>query len=296
MHIFKERRLMTKGFKDLDLSNAFLFAATMMDPDTCRLVLEIILGEKLPPVAVHTEHTILLSSDFRTVRFDVYATDELQVSYNIESQLYDVKDLPKRSRFHQAEMDVTSVKPGQKFEDLKPVYVIFVCTFDPFGKGLCKYTFENTCKECDMSLGDGAKRIFLNTKGKNLNEVPLELQHFLNYVQHSTDAYVADVNDANISKLHERVTRVKEMKDMEEMFMTGAEWLDIMKAEGRAEGHAEGCTDGQSQMLITVISTYGSLPTELEDRIISEKNTDVLKAWGVLAAQVSSVEEFIKRM
>ena len=48
--------------KDLDLSNAFLFAAAMEDPETCQIVLEIILGTKLPKVNVHTEHIKQLKS------------------------------------------------------------------------------------------------------------------------------------------------------------------------------------------------------------------------------------------
>ena len=34
-----------KPFKELDLSNSFLFAAALEDEETCRLVLEIILGK-----------------------------------------------------------------------------------------------------------------------------------------------------------------------------------------------------------------------------------------------------------
>ena len=43
---------MKKTFQELNLSNAFLFAAALEDPDTCRLVLEIILDTKLPKVNV----------------------------------------------------------------------------------------------------------------------------------------------------------------------------------------------------------------------------------------------------
>ena len=49
-------------------------------------MLEIILGFKVPKVSVHVEHSILISSDFRIVRLDVYASDELKVGYDIEAQ------------------------------------------------------------------------------------------------------------------------------------------------------------------------------------------------------------------
>ena len=47
-------------------------------------MLEIILGFKVPKVSVHVEHSILISSDFRSVRLDVYASDELKVGYDIK--------------------------------------------------------------------------------------------------------------------------------------------------------------------------------------------------------------------
>ena len=118
---------MGKKFKDLDLSNAFLFAAALEDPQTCRLVLEIILGRKVPKVKVHTEHTILYNSEFRSVRLDVYAEDEFHVSYDLEMQNQNERNLAKRSRYYQAEMDVSSLKPGEDFNGLKPSCIIYIC-------------------------------------------------------------------------------------------------------------------------------------------------------------------------
>lgn len=43
-----------------------------------------------------------------------------------------------------------------------------VAPFDLFGKGLYRYTFEGTCRECpELKLGDGAVKIFINTNGTN---------------------------------------------------------------------------------------------------------------------------------
>lgn len=45
-------------------------------------------------------------------------------------------------------------------------YVIFICTFDPFGEGRHIYTFCNTCQEnTSLTLNDDAVKIVLNTKG-----------------------------------------------------------------------------------------------------------------------------------
>lgn len=134
-----------KKFQNLNLKDAFLFSAALSDEETCRLILKMILQQSLPRVTVHAEHTLLFCSDFRSVRLDIYADDEMQVGYNLEMQNENEYNLPKRSRYHQSEMDVTSLKPGQDFRDLKPGYVIFICTFDPFGRGLYRYTFEQRC-------------------------------------------------------------------------------------------------------------------------------------------------------
>ena len=112
------------------------------------------MGEKIPNITVQAEHNMLYNSDFRSIRLDVYATDSVHVEYNVEMQNADEKNLAKRSRFHQAQMDVAALKPGEKFSQLKPGYVIFICTFDPYGKDAYRYTFENRCLEYDISFGD----------------------------------------------------------------------------------------------------------------------------------------------
>ena len=166
-----------KKFEELDLCDPFLFAAALEDEAICRLILETILGRPITKVRVHAEHTILYSSDFRSVRLDIYASDEVQVEYNIEMQNEDEHNLAKRSRYYQGEMDITSLKPGEDFNDLRPCFIIFICTFDPFGKGLYRYTFENKCLETELSLGDQVQKIFLNTKGKNQESVSEKLIH-----------------------------------------------------------------------------------------------------------------------
>lgn len=283
---------MEKSFQELDLSNAFLFAAALEDPETCRLVLEIILGGKLPPVNVHAEHSILVSSDFRSVRLDIYANDEIEVNYNVEAQNKNEGNLPKRSRYHQAEMDVSSLKPGQDFNDLKPGYVIFICTFDPFGKKLYRYTFEERCLERDFPLGDETKKLFLSTKGENADEVPEELVHFLEYMENSTDDYVATVTDHSISKLHDKIKKLKKERNLEARYMTFEELLKSREKDGIVQGKAE----GKAESILVLLADYGAVPEQLEEEISAQRNAETLEKWLKLAAKVSSIEEFTEKM
>ena len=287
---------MKKTLQELDLSNSFLFAAALEDPEICQLVLEIILGSKVPKVKVHAEHSILISSEFRSVRLDIYASDELQVNYNVEAQNENEGNLAKRSRYHQAEMDVSSLKPGDDFNDLKPGYVIFICTFDPFGEGLYRYTFEERCLERNIKLGDETRKIFLNTKGKNEKEVPKELIHFLKYVENSTDDYVSGIKDDSIERLHEKVTALKRWRGLEAKYMTFEELLKRRESKGKAEGITEGKIEGIAETVLTLLEVYGTVPEDVRERILSERHLEVLKDWTKLAAQVDSVEEFVSKM
>lgn len=233
-----------KLWKDLNLSNAFLFSAALEDPETCKLVLELILEESVGTVNVKAERSILFSSDFRCVRLDIFASNEFNIGYNMEMQNKDEKNLPKRSRYHQAEMDLASLKPGQDFNDLKPSVILFICTFDPFQKGKYRYTFQQRCLEEDFPLGDETKRVFLSTKGKNAEEISKELLHFLEYVENSTDSYVENVQDPIITKLHEKISILKKSRELEGRYMMFEELLQRELKEGFSRGHAEGLEQG----------------------------------------------------
>ena len=195
---------------------------------------------------------MLYNSDFRSVRLDAFASDAEQIRYNMEMQNYGKVSLAKRSRYNQAKLDVTSLKPGEDFRELKTTYVIFICTFDPFGRGLYRYTFDNRCLERDFSLEDGARRIFLNTKGKNSQEIPAELVDFLHYVEDSSDACAELVKDDRIRALHQNITQLKKSRDLEVKYMTIGEWVEEEKQMAREEARAEAKAE-QERMLKLVI-------------------------------------------
>ena len=158
---------------------------------------------------------IMFNSDFRCVRLDVFASDEKR-DINVEMQNENEHNLPKRSRYHQAQMDLSSLKPGQDFDDLKPIVIIFVCNFDPFNKGLYRYTYETICKETGEPFWDEVQKIFISTKGNNKDQVPESLTNLLHYVVNSTDNYVASISDDNVEKLHSRIKALKKNRQLEE--------------------------------------------------------------------------------
>lgn len=123
-------------------------------------------------------------------------------------------------------------------------FVIFICTFDPFGEGRHIYTFENRCKENpNLALGDETTKIFLNTRG-SLLDVDADMLEFLTYVENTTDAYAEQALSPLIREIHKRVIEVKESKEMEVEYMTllqrDRENIELGREEGLELGREEG--------------------------------------------------------
>ena len=289
---------MTK-FQDLNLCNAFLFAATAQDPEACRVILQSVLERDISQVNVHTEHTILFHSEYRMIRLDVYGEDALDVQYNIEMQNQNKGNLLKRARFHHAQMDVASLKPGDDFSKLNPSYVIFICTFDPFGEGLYRYTITQHCEEADIPVSDGTCTIFFNTKGKNAEYVSEELREFLTYFENSTDEFVKESKTPGVKLLHEKVKQVKKDAFLEANYMTVEEWMqervEVETERITAEVMAKGMVQGTSNALLNILASKFELSEEIREKISSQRDISVLEDWVILAANATTIEDFISK-
>ena len=140
-----------------------------------------------------------------------------------------------RGIFYQAHMDVGALKPGDSFDALPESFIIFLCTFDPFGEGRFRYTFRAQCLESGRSTEDGACRVFLNTAGAREDEVPPELVQFLRYVGDGNGAGNFP-DDPLISRIQERIAGLKKSRRMEERYMLFAEMLGEERKEGKKLG------------------------------------------------------------
>lgn len=227
-----------KRFCDLNLTDAFMFGAAMSEPEVMRITMEVLLDRKVNKVIVNAEHTLLFSSDSRNIRLDIFAENEEGV-YNVEMQGEDEGNLPKRIRYHQAEMDVMSLKPGDDFSRLKPNIVIFICKFDSFEDNLYQYTFENICHENGKVLGDGTWKIFFNINGKNQGDTSEKIINLLKYMSDTTDDCVQRMTDENVSRIHRYVSELKRSREWERKYMRFDELLKKEKIAGYAEGEAD---------------------------------------------------------
>lgn len=216
-----------------------MFAAVMEDKEICREFLRLVLETDIGEVTVRTERMIGVNRRYRSVRLDVFVEDDRGRMYDLEMQAQRRKNLMKRSRYYQSQMDAADLKPRGAFEKLRKSYVIFICLFDPFGRGRYRYTFEECCLEESFPLGDETRKIFLSTEGENPEEVPPELVRFLKYVK---DVFVLESEEADpfIAQVDSRVWNLKNNSGLEAEYMLFGELLDEQREEGKAEGKAEG--------------------------------------------------------
>ena len=257
-----------KYMKDLNLIYRFLFAEVMEDPKTFENILSIILGEDISikgrPQSEHENRTSPLK---RQVRLDVWAEDETDVVYNVEAQKENTKNLPHRSRFYQALIDSKLLDPGEvDFSNMKDCYSIIIAPFDLFGRGLYQYTFQMTCAETGQPLEDGATRIFLNTHGKNSEDISPELKELLYYMEHTTEEI--SCSTSRLQEIKNHVNIVKSSEEIGVKYMQEWEEKILEKRKARAEGRAEGETFRLIQLIkkkIQKSKSFIQIADELEE-------------------------------
>lgn len=206
-------------WEELGISNDFLFGKIMQDPELCKELLQRILPDLEIERIEYPElqKSINLDMDARSIRLDVYVKNNKEVIYDIEIQVSNTRELPKRSRYYQGMIDLQLIDKEQHYKRLNRSYIIFICPFDLYGKGRHIYTFENMCKEDNsIFMGDEAVKIFLNATG-TMNDVSSELKAFLDYVagQKPSDSFVEKLEEARKNRewRHEYMTLF--MRDQE---------------------------------------------------------------------------------
>ena len=236
---------MNKTIKELNLEDDFLFAKVMTDQEVCKRVLEKILAIKIDRVVIPQEQKVIdLLLESKGIRLDIYVHDEQGTVYNVEMQRGDYKNLAKRSRYYQGNIDLDLISKGQDYRELKKSFVIFICTFDPFNKGRHIYTFKNRCMEdADILLEDETSKVFLNTEG-TMADVDEEMLEFLGYIQNSNDDYVAHTKSNLVKTIHEKVVAVKQDQKMEVEYMTLLERDRLKFEEGMEQGIEKGIEQG----------------------------------------------------
>ena len=194
-------------------------------------------------------------SEVNDYTLDVYVENEEGTVLDIEMQVTGenstvnagkdetvvVKGLPLRTRYYQSLISMDMLKRGMKYRELRKSYVIFICTFDPFGKGLPMYHFTYRCKEdTRLEMGDLTENIYLNAKAADKAE-DASLADFLSYVDSGkAGSKFTQAIDAETK----RVTNDEEWR---ERFVTWEMDLKIMCEDAEKKGVQAGIALGKKE-------------------------------------------------
>ena len=175
---------MIKRFEDLTFTDDFMFCKVMQNEGLCKALIEMILSDTIGKITyISIQHNINTYEQAKSVRFDVLVQTENGKFYDIEMQVSNEKNTPKRMRFYQAAIDISFLDKGNSYNNLNDSFIIFICTFDAIGKNKPVYTFENICLEDkNTSLQDGTKKVIINAEAFKDTENK-ELKEFLEYLK-----------------------------------------------------------------------------------------------------------------
>ena len=175
---------MVKRFEDLTLQDDFMFCKVMQNEGLCKRLIEMILSDTIGKITyISVQHNIKNYEQAKSVRFDVLVQTENGKFYDVEMQVSNEKNIPKRMRFYQAAIDISFLDKGNSYNNLNDSFIIFICTFDAIGKNKPIYTFENICiEDKNISLQDGTKKVIINSEAfKDAKDK--ELKEFLEYLK-----------------------------------------------------------------------------------------------------------------
>ena len=223
-----------KPYDELEYRDDFMFGKVMQNRTLCHDVLECLLQQPVGELKeVQKQKEYRYTTDGKPIRLDIFTSDA-EAYYDAEMQNLGKKSveslqLPKRSRFYQSSIDTDFMNAKGHYRDLPDSVVMFICTFDPFKRGLARYTFTEQCKEePELFLGDGTAKIYFNCCYKG-DDIPEELRSLYDYVETGRCR----------SKLAERIdTAVREARKIEEWrsdYMKEMVLLMDAKEEGREE-------------------------------------------------------------
>ena len=229
-----------KSYEELEFTDDFMFCKILeSQPGLCKELAEMITEEKLGKIkADQSQKSIRILPGGHGVRFDVFLSDG-KTECDIEMQTAVKDSLPKRSRYYQSTIDVSTFEKSNDYTKLKKSFIIFIVLENPFpGWDMKKYTFVNTCREeKTLELGDDAVKIFLTPKGKK-GKLSEEMEAFMSYIAEKK-------TDSDLTReLEKQVKIAKEGGYWRVEYMQMREKLDESKEEGRKEGIKEGRKEG----------------------------------------------------
>lgn len=208
-----------KLISKLRLIDDVFFEKLMEDPEACEELLQVIMDNpklRIKKDTVTGQKSIRIVGK-RSIRVDAYTEGQEDVIFNIEVQKADNDNHVKRVRYNASVITVDRSEPGDRFEHVQELYVVYISKFDVLGNNLTISHCEMTCKETGKPVNDGLHEIYVNTVVKDNSKVSRLMNLFLQ----------TEPNDPEFPNISNRAKKIKhdpeEVSAMCELIETYAE-------------------------------------------------------------------------
>ena len=251
---------MRKSFDELTIADDFMFCKIMQNEAICKHFLEMVLAGKIGKITyLSSQNAVITGTGAKSVRLDILVKDEAGKSYDIEMQVSNEHNLPKRLRYYQAALDISFLDKGIHYKALNGSYIIFVCLFDAIGKGKPLYTFENVCLEDRQTLlQDGAKKVIINAQAFNKAE-DKELHGFLEYLK------TGAAHTEYTGRIETMIQAVKHNEQARQEYRIMSAFEMDAREEGIQQGIQQGFADGSYQTKLETAKNLIKMGLPYED-------------------------------
>ena len=238
-------------WEEATITNNLMFRLVMEQPGVCKQLLECLLDTRIVSISpiprlkakdFTTEKDIRVNPRSKGIRLDIFIKSADGTTINVEMQAENLppEEIGKRARYYQSVMDTALLQKGKNvhYASLAKSVIIFICTYDPFGHGLGKYSFSNLChQDHTISMQDDALKIFFNANG-DLQGLTEAQRHFLAFAKDGRP------RDSFTEKLAEHIAYMQLSHEKRGVYMTYQQELLGREIRGEKRGEIRGREQG----------------------------------------------------
>ena len=211
--------------KKLNPIDDLMFRTMAEDKEFCEEILRVILQDEKLVVLESTAQYAGTNPQGRSVILDAKCVLGDCRRVNIEVQKRDDDDHQRRVRYNGAILTTNLTDPGEKFENVPDVCVVFISKFDIFKGNRSLYHVDRIIRETGEKVDNGFEEVYVNAKVKDGSDVSELMEVFVN-----DSAY----ND----KFPITSDRKRRYKETEEGQLRMCEIMERIAKEEREEGKA----------------------------------------------------------
>lgn len=319
---------MKKTLQELNLIDDFLFTEALSDEllgeYMAKLIIRRVTGIEVEHLVIEKQKVVNgLDTDKHGIRMDVAVTQksgegdsaEILRFFDIEPNILNTENIPRRSRYYQALDDVKLLQTGTDYDKLPELFTIWILPYDPFKKDYMIYSVKKVLEEFpEIEYNDGIKTIFLYTGGRYGGSQALK--NLLAYIENSEKDNAVDTD---LKYVHTNIVRLKQNPERGVRYTTMRGWMELEikqavnervneavaaakkeKEEAVNDAVAETKKETEKEtfvgMILTFLEEYGEVSEDIRQRIHEQEDIAVLRDWNMLAARAKSVEEFAEKM